>query len=132
MTDPDMPDMMLPRDVWGEIRQLHKYYNDLKEQQMSLQEEINAITSELEKVSGDIATVQTNLQSEIDNLAAQNPSVNLSNLRNAVAPLDAAVQALGKLEPVVPTPPTPETPPASTPAEQAAAETPVAESPPTV
>jgi uncharacterized protein len=113
------------REVWEAII-------DLRKNQVSLQEEINGITTELDQVATDIASVQTTLQTEIDNLANANPGIDLSGLRTAVQPLDAAVQALGKLEPTPTTPPaeTPPVPPtepvAETPAE------PVAESPPTV
>lgn len=116
------------REVWEAII-------DLRKNQVSLQEEINGITTELDQVATDIASVQTTLQTEIDNLANANPGVDLSGLRTAVAPLDAAVQALGKLEPTPAAPPA-ETPPvtAETPAEPVtpAPETPVAESPPAV
>jgi hypothetical protein len=113
------------REVWEAII-------DLRKNQVSLQEEINGITTELDQVATDIASVQATLQTEIDNLAAANPGVDLSGLRTAVAPLDAAVQALGKLEPTPAAPPaetapvTPTEPVAETPAE------PVAESPPAV
>jgi|HubBroStandDraft_5_1064220.scaffolds.fasta_scaffold01601_2 hypothetical protein len=124
------------REVWEEII-------DLRKNQVSLQEEINGITTELDQVATDIASVQTTLQTEIDNLAAANPGVDLSGLRTAVQPLDAAVQALGKLEPTPAIPPaeaapvTPGEPVISTGGEQQGevnpGETaPVAESPPTV
>lgn len=113
------------REIWEAI-------NELKRNQVSLQEEINSIAAELDKVGTDLAGVRETLQAEIDNLATQNPGVDLSSLRTAVQPLDAAVQALAKLEPI------PASPPAETPQEQPvvtetpAEGAPVAESPPTV
>lgn len=98
----------------------------LEENQMATQEEVNTITTEVQKVAADLQTASTTLQTEIDNLAAANPAVDLSGLRTAVQPLDAAVQALGNLQPLKAEPaPTPETPAPETPA------TPVAEVPPT-
>jgi flagellin-like hook-associated protein FlgL len=67
---------------------------------MATQEEVTAITTEVEKVATDLGTVQSTLQTEINNLAAANPSVDLSGLQTAVAPLDAAVEALGNLQPI--------------------------------
>lgn len=114
------------REIWEAI-------NELKRSQVNLQEEINSIAVELDKVGTDLAGVRETLQTEIDSLAAQNPGVDLSGLRTAVQPLDAAVQALAKLEP------TPASPPAETPQEQpvvtetpAEGASPVAESPPSV
>jgi hypothetical protein len=100
------------RKLWDAIK-------ELRNNQMSLQDEINGLTAELNKVATDIASVETTLQTEINNLATQNPGVDLSSLRTAIQPLDAAVQALGKLEPVQPAP-APAADPA--PAEQPVAE----------
>lgn len=114
------------REIWEAI-------NELRNNQVSLQEEINGITTELDQVATDLTTVQATLQTEIDNLAAANPGVDLSGLRTAVAPLDAAVQALGKLEPTPATPPAETTPVEPAPTEPVAeTPAPVAESPPAV
>lgn len=114
------------REIWAAIKRL-------EEQQMASQEEIDAITTEVQKVATDLQTTSTALQTEIDNLANQNPAVDLSGLRTAVQPLDAAVQALGALQPLKAEPapaPTPETPAPETPATPE--QPPVAEVPPTV
>lgn len=79
--------------IWRAIDQL-------KEQQMATQTEVDAITTEAQKVATDLGTVQSTLQAEIDNLAAANPSIDLSGLKTAVEPLDAAVEALGNLQPI--------------------------------
>jgi hypothetical protein len=113
------------REVWEAII-------DLRKNQVSLQEEVNSIATELDKVGTDLAGAQETLQAEINNLANQNPGVDLSGLRAAAQPLDAAVQALAKLEPTPAAPPV-ETPPVTPtePVAETSAE-PVAESPPTV
>ena len=71
---------------------------------MATQAEVDTITTEVEKVATDLSTAQTALQTEIDALAAANPTLNLSALQTAVAPLDAAVTALGNLQPLKPEP----------------------------
>lgn len=114
------------REVWAAIKRL-------EEQQMSTQDEINTITTEVQTVATDLQAASSTLQTEIDNLANQNPAVDLSGLRTAVQPLDAAVQALGALQPLKAEPapaPAPETPPAEAPATPE--QPPVAEVPPTV
>jgi copper chaperone CopZ len=85
------------REIWHAITQL-------KEQTMTTQAEVDGITTEVQKVATDLTTVQATLQTEIDNLAAANPSVDLSWLKAAVEPLDAAVEALGNLQPLKPEP----------------------------
>lgn len=79
--------------VWRAIKRLER-------QQMATQAEIDGITTEVQKVSTDLATVKTTLQGEIDKLAEANPSIDLSGLKAAVEPLDAAVEALGGLQPI--------------------------------
>lgn len=69
---------------------------------MATQAEVDAITEELHTVSADLADTSSKLQAEIDALASANPSLDLSGLQAAAAPLDASVRALGNL---VPTPP---------------------------
>lgn len=69
---------------------------------MATQADIDAITSQVDQVASDLATAQSNLQTEIDNLAAGNPQLDLTALQGAVAPLDAAVVALGELQPQSP------------------------------
>ena len=78
---------------------------------MSMQADVDALTTAVDKVAVDLATAKTALQAEIDALAAANPAVNLSALQAAVAPLDSAVQALAALKPVPPVPPAPPVPP---------------------
>jgi replicative DNA helicase len=88
------------REIWKAIHLLER-------QQMANQQEVDAITTEVQKVSTDLGTVKTMLQEEIDKLAEANPSIDLSGLKTAVEPLDAAVEALGSLQPLTPAP-TPE------------------------
>jgi len=76
---------------------------------MASQAEVDTLTTEVEKVATDLGTVKTTLQTEIDNLAAANPSIDLSGLKAAVEPLDGVVNALGSLQPLTPEPtPAPE------------------------
>jgi hypothetical protein len=67
--------------------------------QMATQAEVDAITAELGTVATDLASASTKLQAEIDALAQANPSLDLTALQAAAAPLDASVQALGNLVP---------------------------------
>ncbi len=85
------------REIWQAIKRLER-------QQMANQQEVDAITTEVQKVATDLTTVLGTLQAEIDSLAAANPSIDLSALKTAVLPLDAAVQALGSLQPLKPEP----------------------------
>ena len=71
---------------------------------MATQAEVDTITAEVQKVATDLSTVKTTLQTEIDKLAEANPSLDLSALKTAVEPLDAAVEALGNLQPLTPAP----------------------------
>jgi len=83
---------------------------------MSTQADVDALTATATQIAADLATTRTALQAEIDNLSVANPTLNLSALQSAMAPLDAAVQALAALKPdVVPTPPPPPPPPATPP-----------------
>ncbi len=72
---------------------------------MATQADVDAITAQITQVSTDLAAAKTSLQAEIDKLAVANPGVDLSGLQAAVAPLDAAVQAVGGLVPDAPAPP---------------------------
>jgi uncharacterized protein len=90
------------REIWKAIHLLER-------QQMANQQEVDTITTEVQTVATDLTTVQSTLQTEIDNLAAANPSIDLSGLKTAVEPLAAAVEALGNLQPLKPEPaPAPE------------------------
>lgn len=71
---------------------------------MATQADVDALTTAIDTVATDVATAQTVLQAEIDALAQANPSLDLSALQTAVAPLDAAVQQLGALKPIPPAP----------------------------
>lgn len=98
---------LFPRNrsaVWRAIKRLERQISH-----MASQAEVDTITTKIEQVATDLGTVQTTLQTEIDNLAAANPSIDLSGLKTAVEPLDAAVEALGSLQPLTPEPtPAPE------------------------
>lgn len=72
---------------------------------MASQADIDAITTQVQQVATDLDSAKTSLQTEIDNLAANNPGVDLSGLQAAVAPLDSAVQTLGQLQPTPPADP---------------------------
>lgn len=69
---------------------------------MASQADVDALTSAVDQVSADLASAQSKLQAEIDALAAANPSLDLTALQAAVAPLDSAVVALGDLTPTPP------------------------------
>jgi ABC-type transporter Mla subunit MlaD len=71
----------------------------IEQMSASQQGDIDALTAEVDQVSADLAASSTELQAEIDALAHANPTLNLDALKAAVAPVDAAVQALGKLTP---------------------------------
>jgi hypothetical protein len=79
--------------------------NSIEERQTMAQADIDALTAQVTQVATDIAAASAKLQTEIDALAAANPGVNLTALQAAVAPLDAAVVALGGLAPTPPAPP---------------------------
>lgn len=66
------------------------------------QSDVDALTAQVTQVAADLGTAQTALQAEIDALAAANPSIDLSALQAAVAPLDGAVIALQGLTPTAP------------------------------
>src|ERR1700690_162367 len=83
--------------IFGEI--WHRL-NQLEENQMATQAEVDTITTEVQTVATDLTTAQTSLQAEIDSLAQATPSIDLSGLRAAVAPLAGAVTALGNLQPL--------------------------------
>jgi multidrug resistance efflux pump len=87
-------------EIWGRL-------NQLEENQMATQAEVDTITTEVQTVATDLTTAQTALQAEIDSLAAANPSIDLSGLRTAVAPLAGAVTALGNLQPLTAAPAAP-------------------------
>jgi hypothetical protein len=74
------------------------------------QADVDALTAQIEQVAQDLIAAQGKLQAEIDALAAANPGVDLTALQAAVAPLDAAVVALGGLAPDAPPEPTPPAP----------------------
>jgi multidrug resistance efflux pump len=71
----------------------------LEQQQMATQADLDALTAQVDQVAVDLAAAQTTLQAEIDSLSSANPSLDLTGLQAAVAPLDDAVKALGELKP---------------------------------
>jgi multidrug resistance efflux pump len=95
------------REHEDEIRDIWRAIHDLQENQMSTQADVDAVTTAVDQVATDLVTTQSALQAEIDLLASANPSLDLSALQAAVAPLDASVQALGALQPTSQTPPDP-------------------------
>jgi flagellin-like hook-associated protein FlgL len=64
------------------------------------QQDIDNLTTQVSQIATDLGTAQTKLQAEIDSLSAG--GVDVTNLQAAIAPLDAAVQALGALQPTPP------------------------------
>ncbi len=83
---------------------------------MATQAEIDALTTALTQVSTDLATTQsdlaassTKLQAEINALSAANPTLDLTALQAAAAPIDGVVEALDtaaqQIGALVPTPP---------------------------
>ncbi len=72
---------------------------------MATQADVDALTAELDSVSSDIQTASASIQAEINALAQANPGLDISKLQAAAAPLDAAVQGLGNLKPVLQAPP---------------------------
>jgi hypothetical protein len=75
------------------------------------QADVDALTAQVDQVTADLTTAQAAIQTEIDALSAANPGVDLTALQAAVAPLDAAVVALGGLTPTPPVaPPAPPAP----------------------
>jgi hypothetical protein len=66
---------------------------------MATQSEVDAITAELGTVATDLASGQVTLQAEIDSLAAANPAVDVTALKEAADALDPAVQKLASLVP---------------------------------
>lgn len=66
------------------------------------QQDIDNLTAEVSQVASDLQDAQSKLQAEIDKLAQANPGVDVTALKAAVDPLDAAVVALGNLQPSPP------------------------------
>lgn len=64
------------------------------------QQDIDNLTTQVNQVASDLSAAQTKLQAEIDSLSAQ--GVDVTALQSAVNPLDAAVVALGNLQPTPP------------------------------
>ncbi len=66
---------------------------------MATQADVDAITTQVSQVASDLKAAQASLQAEIDSLGSANPTLDLTALQTAVAPLDSAVQSLGGLKP---------------------------------
>jgi hypothetical protein len=107
-------------------RELYEAMEFLKERIDKMAEisqaDIDALTAQVQQVVSDLEAAKGNLQQELDNLSTANPSVDLTNLRAAVAPLDGAVNALNSLQPTPPAaaPPPPSPPAAATPTDPTA------------
>lgn len=69
---------------------------------MATQADIDALTTQIGTVASDLTKAQTDIQAEIDQLAQQNPALDLSGLTAAVAQLDPAVQAIDQIKPTPP------------------------------
>jgi hypothetical protein len=78
---------------------------------MATQADVDALTTAVDQVTTDLAAAKTNLQGEIDKLSSANPTLDITGLQTAVAPLDTAVQALGALTPTPAPAPAPPAPP---------------------
>jgi uncharacterized protein YlxW (UPF0749 family) len=83
-------------DLNAAVKQLQK---EMRQMEASQQADVDALTTAVNQVSTDVENARTALQTEIDSLAAAHPSVDLSALQAAVAPLDGAVQSLSSLTP---------------------------------
>jgi hypothetical protein len=70
--------------------------------EVATQEQVDALTAQVTQIATDLVTATSDLQTEIDNLVAANPTIDLTALTAAVAPIDAAVNALDTLAPVPP------------------------------
>lgn len=66
---------------------------------MATQDDINALQTQVQQVGTDLQTSVQTLQSELNQLAAANPDVDLTGLRNAVTTLDEQAKAVGSLAP---------------------------------
>jgi hypothetical protein len=82
--------------------------------QVTTQADVDALTTQVGQIASDLQSARTSLQTEIYSLAAANPQIDLTGLRNALAPLDAQVTAIGQLQATAgtSTPPPPPTAPA--------------------
>jgi hypothetical protein len=81
--------------------EFEQFKHHVEERFMTTQADIDTITATVDQVAIDLGTVQTDLtsatstlQDEINTLAEANPSLDLTALQAAVAPLDQTVQAL--------------------------------------
>ena len=82
--------------VW---RAIHK----IERQQVTQQDEVNALAAKAGEIGTDLAAAKTTLQAEIDALGTANPALDLTGLTAAVGPLDQAAKDLAGLTPT-PTP----------------------------
>jgi hypothetical protein len=89
---------------YATVRQLNQAVTALNERidLMASQADVDALTTAVDQIASDLTATQTTLQAELDKLAAANPTVDVTALGNAIAPLDAAVQALAALTPTPP------------------------------
>jgi hypothetical protein len=69
---------------------------------MSEQEQVGALETAVTKVAEDLTTATSVLQAELNDLAANNPGVDLTKVTAAVEALDPSVQALAALKPEAP------------------------------
>lgn len=84
---------------------VRKINERIDEMEASEQAQVDALTAQIGTVATDLANAGSKIQMEIDALSAANPTVDLTALQAAVAPLDASVQALGALAPTPPATP---------------------------
>lgn len=71
---------------------------------MATQADVEALVTVVEQIASDLEIAKATLQAEIDSISGANPSLDLSKLQAALAPLDSSVQALGALKPDPPAP----------------------------
>lgn len=80
--------------------QIEKIYRRISEL-MSSQDDLTKLTDGLAQVETDLVASQAALQAELDQVAAANPGVDLSDALTLVGQLDTHVQAIGDLKPDV-------------------------------
>jgi DNA anti-recombination protein RmuC len=95
-------------------KQLEEELEPIKDKikNMATQDDINALTTSIQQVGTDLTNSVATVQNEINNLAQQNPQLDLSGVQNAVSALDEQAKAVSGLVPNEPAPvePTPDQP----------------------
>lgn len=73
---------------------------------MASQAEVQALSDAVDQVSSDLTNSVAAVQAEIDQVVADNPSIDLSGVTQKVSDLDTAVRAVADIKPTVqPEPP---------------------------